>query len=318
MPPSGELCEQADSPNRIESFQVPNYVTVFQISRGSSGLPFALLGLLPLVLGAILAIGKWRFHWRQPSWLFPVFFSASGCLWIFFVSVPILTEGTDAFTAFRTGQYSLVEGTVADFHPMPYEGHDEECFTVEARRFCYSDYVVTPGFHNTVSHGGPIRAGIHVRIAYVGATILRLQIRKDEVITPSESASAVESAQRQYTTQTENDPVLQRLTTAFLFTAVCWVLWWNLQWRRAMRFWVRSPNRQTTVYFFRVFFGLCLIGSLNGFVQQLRHHPLNGQNLGATLLTATIMCGVVATMTALSVWIAERREHRDTNRQEDI
>ena len=70
--------------------------------------------------------------------------------------------------AFRAGQYSLVEGTVADFHPMPYEGHNEECFTVEDQRFCYSDYVVTPGFHNTASHGGPIPAGIHVRIAYLG------------------------------------------------------------------------------------------------------------------------------------------------------
>ena len=87
--------------------------------------------------------------------------------------------------------------------------------------------------------------------------------------------------------------MLQALTTAFLFTAVCWVLLWNLQWRRAMRFWVRPPNKQTTLYLFRIFFGLCLIGSLNGFVQQLWHQHLTGRNLGATLLTAAIMCGVV-------------------------
>jgi hypothetical protein len=176
-------------------------------------------------------------------------------MWIFLVSGPILTEGSDAFAAFRTGHYSLVEGTVTSFHPMPYEGHDAECFTVEARRFCYSDYEVTPGFHNAASHGGPIRAGVHVRIAYLGPVILRLQIRKDEIPTPADSYSVAESAQRRYATKTENDPMEQRLTTAFLFATVCWVLWWNLQWRRAMRFYVRPPNKRITAYVFRIFSG---------------------------------------------------------------
>jgi hypothetical protein len=271
-----------------------DYVTVFQISSGSAGLPFALLGLVPLIIGAVLIIGKWRLHWHRPSWLFAAFSFAFGIIWIFFVGRQILSESSDPFTAFRTGQYAIVEGRVTDFHPMPYEGHDDECFTVEAQRFCYTDYdEVTSGFHNAASHGGPIRPGIHVRIAYLGPTILRLQIRKDEVLTPAESASAAESAQRQYTSRTENDPILQRLMTAFLFTVVCWVLWWNLRWRRAMRFWARPPNKGITIYLFRIFFGLCLIGSLNSFVEQLQHHPLTGQNLGATLLTSVIMCGVV-------------------------
>src|ERR1700722_1407992 len=231
---------------------MPDYVTVFQISSGSAGLPFALLGLVPLIIGAILIIGKWRFHWRRPSWLSAAFPGAFGIIWIIFVGGQILTSSDDPFTAFQTGQYSIVEGRVTDFHPMPFEGHDDECFTVETQRFCYSDYdAVTSGFHNAASHGGPIRPGIHVRIAYLGPTILRLQIRKEEVLTPAESASAAESAQRQYTSKMENDPIFQRLTTAFLFTVVCWVLWWNIQWRRAMRFWVRPPNKRITMYLCR-------------------------------------------------------------------
>src|SRR5690349_20985760 len=166
--------QQSPQPYRITS-KMPEYVTVFQISSGSSGLPFAYLGLLPLVLGAILAIGKWRFRWHQPNWLLPVFLSAFGVMWMFLVSGPVITKGSDVFDALRTGRYSLVEGTVTDFHPMPYEGHDNECFTVQVQRFCYSEYIVSQGFHNAASHGGPIRPGIHVRIAYVGPTILRLQ-----------------------------------------------------------------------------------------------------------------------------------------------
>ena len=293
---------------------MPDYVTVFQISSAWAGLPFALVGLAPLFIGAVLIAGKWRFHWRRPDWPFAVSLCAFGIIWIFTVSRPVLTEGADAFTAFRTGKYSLVEGIVTDFHPMPYEGHEDECFTVETKRFCYSDYGETPGFHNTASHGGPIRAGIHVRIACLGPVILRLQIRKDEVLTSAESASAAETAQRQYTARAANDPMLPRLRTGFLFTTVCWVLWWNLQWRRAMRFWVRPPNKLSTVYLFRTFFLLCLIGSLSSFAEQLRRLPMTGPNIEAALLTAAIMCSVVGTMTALAVWAAERREHRGANR----
>jgi hypothetical protein len=33
-----------------------------------------------------------------------------GIIWIFFVGRQILSESSDPFTAFRTGQYSIVEG----------------------------------------------------------------------------------------------------------------------------------------------------------------------------------------------------------------
>jgi hypothetical protein len=59
---------------------------------------------------------------------------------------------------------------------MPYTGHSEESFTVEGHRFSYSDYIVTSGFHNTASHGGPIREGLHVRVTYSGNLILRLEV----------------------------------------------------------------------------------------------------------------------------------------------
>jgi len=88
----------------------------------------------------------------------------------------------DALNAFISGQYSTVEGPVEQFDPMPFEGRRLECFSVQETRFCYSDYVVTPGFRNTASHGGPIRSGLIVRIAYkrIGSNnvILRLQVAK--------------------------------------------------------------------------------------------------------------------------------------------
>jgi hypothetical protein len=59
---------------------------------------------------------------------------------------------------------------------MPYTGHSEESFVVDGKRFSYSDFIVTSGFHNAASHGGPIRAGLYVRVSYIGNVILRLEI----------------------------------------------------------------------------------------------------------------------------------------------
>jgi hypothetical protein len=74
------------------------------------------------------------------------------------------------------GDYSIAEGTVVNFHPMPYSGHQNETFSVKDVEFSYSDYVIVPCFNSTASHGGPIREGLRVRIAYSGNCILKLEI----------------------------------------------------------------------------------------------------------------------------------------------
>jgi hypothetical protein len=78
--------------------------------------------------------------------------------------------------AYVQGQYSTVEGTVTNFHPMPYSGHQNETFSVNGMQFSYSDYVLVPCFNNTSSHGGPIHEGLRVRIAYSGNCILKLEV----------------------------------------------------------------------------------------------------------------------------------------------
>lgn len=82
-------------------------------------------------------------------------------------------------SAYRHGKFSGVEGRVADFRPMPYQGHQLECFSVQRETFCYSDYGLTAGLNNSASHGGPIRNGLPVRISYSGDTIVRLEVMSD-------------------------------------------------------------------------------------------------------------------------------------------
>ena len=230
---------------------------------------------------------------------------------MFYIAGPLAPFVTgmnsEALTSFETGHYSVVEGIVTDFHPMPYEGHDDECFSVTTQRFCYSDYSVTPGFHNAASHGGPIRAGFRVRVTYSHDTILRLEVARDQMLSPAQLKAAAQAAERQWQVRGGNDPIQQRLTIAFIFTTVCLTLWWNLQWRRAMRFWVQPPNRTITQYAFRIFFGLNFVGSVFGLIQQLRVHPLTLQNAGPNMATAAIMLCIVGSMAAFQVRRIERR-----------
>jgi hypothetical protein len=290
---------------------MPEYVIVYQISKESSNWLFAIPGLIVLIVGCVLFVGKVRFGWRRPCWYYPVAACIFGIMWVFVVGGSVIQEDSRAWAAFETGDYSTVEGVVTDFHPMPYEGHDQECFSVQSQRFCYSDYVVTPGFHNTASHGGPIRAGIPVRVAYSGSVILRLDIAKADAMTPAQSKAAAELAARDAQNRSENDPIQQRMATAFLFTAVGLTLLWNLRWKRTMGFWLRPPYRPFTEYIFRAFFGLSLIGAFTQLIEQLRRHPLMRENLGPTIATTAIMCAVVGAMYAFALWMNGRRRPND-------
>jgi hypothetical protein len=198
---------------------------------------------------------------------------------------------------------------------MPYEGHQDECFSVQNQRFCYSDYEIAPGFHNATSHGGPIRADLPVRIAYRDGRILRLEVPSGQTLTPTQSAAMAVEGERQAQQRVERDPMFRRLNMAFLFTTTCWTLWWNLQWKRVMRFWLRPPYRHWVGMLFRVFFALNFVGAIVAFAQQLYSHPLSKPDIGPTIQIAAIMCAVVGLMSWFTLWRAEARDASTTNIQ---
>lgn len=74
----------------------------------------------------------------------------------------------------RAGDADQIEGTVSAFFEV--YGGKNECFSIGERRFCYSDYVVTPGFNRTRALGGPISPGLQVRLSAIGDTIVRLEV----------------------------------------------------------------------------------------------------------------------------------------------
>jgi len=84
------------------------------------------------------------------------------------------TKRRNGVRALQTGRCSVVQGPVSGFYPMPFAGHSLESFTIEHQKFSYSDFVFTPCFNNTLSHGGSIHEGLYLRVYYIDDCILRI------------------------------------------------------------------------------------------------------------------------------------------------
>ena len=153
------------------------YHTVFEIGLGNMNWSFPLVGVLLFAVGIVLIWLGHHYRWQRLRQRFLGYFLVVfSFIWLMATFGFPYSQYRRLELAYRDGGYSMVEGEVQDFKPMPYEGHTDECFTVSDKRFCYSDFEITAGFHNAASHGGPIRQGLPVRIFYVGNAIVRLDI----------------------------------------------------------------------------------------------------------------------------------------------
>ena len=78
--------------------------------------------------------------------------------------------------ALMAGQCEVVMGTVENFCPIHPGAVYLESFTVNGTKFEYSDFIESPGFHQTKEQGGPISAGLNVRIHHKNGVIARLEL----------------------------------------------------------------------------------------------------------------------------------------------
>ena len=153
------------------------YNVVFDVSQsGFRNWPFAAFGLIFVAIGTGLVVFRRRLPARTYRFFPFVFLGFAVSTLVAFVGT--LWAYSDLASAFRDGRCEVTEGVVLDFHPMPYSGHEMEWFVVGGKRFEYSDYVVSAGFNNTASHGGPIHKGVQVRVHHRGNDIARLEVAR--------------------------------------------------------------------------------------------------------------------------------------------
>jgi hypothetical protein len=160
------------------------YVAVFDIAdEGYKSLSFPAFGLILVALGIILVllrrhIPRWSERGTVARLIFPYGFLCLAILWTLVTFVNTYGDYRAASSARQDNSFRVVEGVVTEFKPMPATGHAMESFCVSGVCFYYSDYVVTAGFNQTSSHGGPIRDGLPVRVTYIGNTIVKLEVAK--------------------------------------------------------------------------------------------------------------------------------------------
>lgn len=137
------------------------------------GLLSTLLAVIILIVAMMLKKKPTRLNWFD--WLMFVVI-AFGVLW----SSIAWRDTHNAYVTLRkdlvSGRCQVIEGIVEDFHPVTPGGVYHEYFYVNGVKFDYSDYIETPGFHQTQKQGGPIRPGLRVRIHYKDGVIARLEI----------------------------------------------------------------------------------------------------------------------------------------------
>jgi len=170
------------------------YRVVFDLSQKGFQWWFPAFGLIFAVIGGVLSWWGRRKRWPLSRRFVGYFMVGFACLWSGLAFTATFGEYLKVRSAYRQGQLSIVEGNVTNFRPMPYEGHQDECFSVQSETFCYSDYGVTAGFNNSASHGGPIREGLPIRVSYIGNTIVRLEVRTDALPSTRERAAVAGSS----------------------------------------------------------------------------------------------------------------------------
>jgi len=159
-----------------------HYITLFDASaQAFRNWGFVAFGLIFVAIGAVLVFAPGLIAVimrRRVGPVFGWFFFLFAIVWTTGAGISVLGGDNAASGHAKRRECATVEGKVENFHPMPAEGHDLESFDVAGQHFEYSDFIVSAGFNNTASHGGPIREGLRVRICEREGEILILEVAR--------------------------------------------------------------------------------------------------------------------------------------------
>jgi hypothetical protein len=161
------------------SVSADGYRIVYDLTQtGFSDWWFPAFGLIFVAVGSVIVYFRKDIPIKGSAFMqraFPVVFLGFAIFWTVITFSSTFLHYRQMVHAITDHRAQVVEGEVADFVPMPAAGHSMEHFCVQRVCFSYSDFVISGGFNNTASHGGPIRAGLPVRITYVGNVIVKLE-----------------------------------------------------------------------------------------------------------------------------------------------
>jgi hypothetical protein len=155
--------------------------TVFEIAPGSNGVRadayFRLAIGLAALLGGVVGLIRAK---KLKKMAAPAFAMAWGLVW-FMAHIPLWRIGTTQTNGlldiYHNGKSQAVEGIVHVSHTQPAHGHSSgDKITVGDQTFEVNYFRVTPGYKQTISHGGVLREGVFARLHYYDGIILKVEI----------------------------------------------------------------------------------------------------------------------------------------------
>jgi hypothetical protein len=164
---------------------VPEFVTVFEITRNSNGVfgdeVFRLLvGVVALIGGIRFLVRNWIRESSVKDYIGPVFVLIWSLFWLYLHLLPnVFGHINGLLDAYRNKRYEVVEGPVRVLHRQPSTGHSKgDIIEVKGKQFEVNYFYATPAYNKTLAHGGVLGDGVYTRIYHFNGEILRVEIRK--------------------------------------------------------------------------------------------------------------------------------------------
>lgn len=170
-----------------------NYEIVFDVAQQQIDIwdiitPTLVFGVIITLVGIGILVNIIPSRIGTPKWA-AVIFCLVGAVFSFYLAsvsyLNIYRQREYYFRSLAEGTTSIVEGCVMNYTPR--ESLDRgplESFSVNNITFEYNGSRSQYGFHETKALGGPIRAGLYVRINYIDNVILRIEIAEEENCEP--------------------------------------------------------------------------------------------------------------------------------------
>jgi hypothetical protein len=162
------------------------FTTVFEITASGNGLRGEVLfdvaiGVLAVTIGVVLVVRAWRRHARLRERVVPALFVVWGAVWLA-GQTPMwhigISETGRLVELQRSGRSEVTEGVVHVGHQQPAHGHSSgDKITVGGRQFEVNHYLATPGYRQTIAHGGALREGVYARLHHEGGVILKVEVK---------------------------------------------------------------------------------------------------------------------------------------------
>jgi len=164
---------------------VPEFVTVFEITRNGNGVfvdeVFRLLIGVVALLGSLRSLIRNRRREKsRRDYIGPIFILIWSVFWLYLHLLPnVFGHVNRLVNAYRDKQYEIVEGPVEVLHQQPKTGHSKgDVIRVNGKEFVVDYFYATPAYHNTIAHKGILNVGTYARIYYSDGEILRVDVRK--------------------------------------------------------------------------------------------------------------------------------------------